>query len=117
MDVATEDLRRLFETNFWGVVYGSRIAVDNLRERGGALINLGSETSDAAVPLQGIYSASKHAVKGFTDAMRMEVEADKLPISITLIKPTAIHTPLPENAKNYLSYEPRLPPPLYAPAS
>jgi len=115
MDVPTEDLRRLFETNVWGVVYGSRIAVNNLRERGGALINVGSETSDAAVPLQGMYSASKHAVKGFTDALRMEVEADKLPISITLIKPTAIHTPFPENAKNYLEYEPRLPPPLYAP--
>lgn len=115
MDVPTEDLRRLFETNVWGVVYGSRIAVDNLRERGGALINVGSETSDAAVPLQGMYSASKHAVKGFTDALRIEVEADKLPISITLIKPTAIHTPFPENAKNYLEYEPQLPPPLYAP--
>ena len=115
MDVATVDLRRLFETNVWGVVYGSRIAVDNLRERGGALINVGSEVSDAAVPLQGMYSASKHAVKGFTDALRMEVEADKLPISITLIKPTAIHTPFPENAKNYLEYEPQLPQPLYAP--
>lgn len=115
MDVPTEDLRRLFETNFWGVVYGSRIAVENLREVGGALINVGSETSDAAVPLQGTYSASKHAVKGFTDALRMEVEADELPISITLIKPTAIHTPFPENAKNYLDYEPQLPSPLYAP--
>lgn len=115
MDVATVDLRRLFETNVWGVVYGSRIAIDNLRERGGSLINVGSEVSDAPVPLQGMYSASKHAVKGFTDALRMEVEADKLPISITLIKPTAIHTPFPENAKNYLEYEPQLPQPLYAP--
>jgi short-subunit dehydrogenase len=115
MEVPTEDLRRLFETNVWGVVYGSRIAVHNLREHGGALINVGSEVSDAVVPLQGMYSASKHAVKGFTDALRMEVEADKLPISITLIKPTAIHTPFPENAKNYLPYEPQLPQPLYAP--
>lgn len=115
MDVPTEDLRRLFETNVWGVVHGSRIAVAHLRERGGALINVGSEVSDAAVPLAAMYSASKHAVKGFTDALRMELEADKLPISITLIKPTAIHTPFPENAKNYLEYEPQLPQPLYAP--
>ena len=115
MEVPTEDLRRLFETNVWGVVYGSRIAVHNLCESGGALINVGSELSDSAVPLQGMYTASKHAVKGFTDALRMEVEADKLPISITLIKPTAIHTPFPENAKNYLPYEPQLPQPLYAP--
>jgi short-subunit dehydrogenase len=114
-DVAIEDLRRLFETNVWGVVNGSRIAVEHLRERGGALINVGSEVSDAPVPLQGMYSSSKHAVKGFTDALRMELEADKLPISVTLIKPTAIHTPFPENAKNYLPYEPQLPPPLYAP--
>ena len=114
-DVPTEDLRRLFETNVWGVVNGSKVAVGHLKNRGGALINVGSEVSDAPVPLQGMYSASKHAVKGFTDALRMELEADKLPISVTLIKPTAIHTPFPENAKNYLPYEPQLPPPLYAP--
>ncbi len=114
-DVPTEDLRRLFETNVWGVVNGSKIAVEHLRETGGALINVGSEVSDAPVPLQGMYSASKHAVKGFTDALRMELEADALPISVTLIKPTAIHTPFPENAKNYLPYEPQLPSPLYAP--
>lgn len=115
MEAPTEDFRRLFETNVWGVVNGSRVAVEHLRNRGGALINLGSEVSDSPVPLQGIYSASKHAVKGFTDSLRMEVEADGYPISVTLIKPTAIHTPFPENAKNYLPYEPQLPPPIYAP--
>lgn len=115
MEVPTEDLRRLFETNVWGVVNGSKIAVEHLRERGGALINVGSEVSDAPVPLQGTYSASKHAVKGFTDSLRIEIEGDKLPISVSLIKPTAIHTPFPENAKNYLPYEPQLPPPVYAP--
>jgi short-subunit dehydrogenase len=115
MDVPTEDLRKLFETNLWGVVNGSRIAVKHLRNHGGAIINLGSEVSDAAVPLQGIYSASKHAVKGFTDSLRMELEADGLPISVTIIKPTATHTPFTENARNYLPYEPQLPQPLYAP--
>jgi len=115
MDVSVDDLRRVFETNVWGVIYGSRIAVDCLRDNGGAIINIGSEVSDAPVPLQGIYSSSKHAVKGFTDALRIEVEADGLPVSLTLIKPTAIHTPFPENAKNYLPYEPQLPSPLYSP--
>ncbi len=115
MDVPTEDFRRLFETNLWGVVNGSRIAVEHLRENGGALINVGSEVSDSPIPLQGMYSASKHAVKGFTDALRIELEADKLPISVTLIKPTAIHTPFTENAKNYLPYEPTLPAPVFAP--
>lgn len=115
MDVPVDDLKQLFETNVWGVVNGSRIAVECLRENGGALINLGSEVSDLAIPLQGMYSASKHAVKGFTDALRMELEADGLPVSVSLVKPTATHTPFPENAKNYLPYEPQLPQPLYAP--
>ena len=114
-DVLEEDARRLFETDFWGVAAGSRVAVEHLRENGGALINIGSEVSDMVVPLLGIYCAAKHAVKGFTDTLRMEVEADKLPISVTLIKPTAIHTPFPENAKNYMPFEPKLPPPVYAP--
>jgi len=113
-DISMEDQRRLFETNFWGVVIGSRIAVPYLR-KGGALINIGSILSDRAIPLQGIYCASKHAVKGFTDSLRMELEHDRLPISVTLIKPYSIDTPYSEHAKNYLAMEPAFPPPVYAP--
>lgn len=115
VDISESDARRLFDTDFWGVVNGSRIAVDFLRENGGALINLGSEVSDAPVPLIGIYAAAKHAVKGFTDALRMELEADDLPISVTLIKPTSIHTPFVENARNYLPFEPMVTAPVYSP--
>lgn len=114
-DVSLEDQRRLFQTNFWGVVHGSLVAVEHLKQRGGALINLGSEVSDRAVPLQGIYSASKHAVKGFTDSLRLELEAEGAPVAVTLIKPAAIDTMFVEHAKNYLEVEPRLPPPIYAP--
>ena len=114
-DVAREDMQRLFQTNFWGVVHGSLVAVEHLRERGGAIINLGSEVSDRAVPLQGMYCASKHAVKGFTDSLRLELEAEEAPIAVTLIKPAAIDTMFLEHAKNYMEVEPRLPPPIYAP--
>jgi short-subunit dehydrogenase len=115
MEIKVKDQRRLFETNFWGTVYGSYVAAEHLKQRGGALINVGSTLSDRAIPIQGIYSASKHAVKGFTDALRMELEADGAPISVTLIKPAAIDTPYPHHAKNYLESEPTLPPPVYAP--
>jgi short-subunit dehydrogenase len=116
MEVKVKDQRRLFETNFWGTVYGSYVAAEHLKRRGGgALINIGSTLSDRAIPIQGIYSASKHAVKGFTDALRMELEAEGVPISVTLIKPAAIDTPYPHHAKNYLESEPTLPPPVYAP--
>jgi NAD(P)-dependent dehydrogenase (short-subunit alcohol dehydrogenase family) len=115
MEVAIEDMRRLFEVNFWGTVYGTRAAVPHLRRQGGALINMGSIVSDRAIPLQGAYSASKHAVKGFTDALRMELEEEKAPISVTLIKPSAIDTPYFQHAKNYMAVEPKPPAPVYAP--
>lgn len=115
LEIPLEDQRRLFDTNFWGVVYGSLAAARHLRGRGGAIINVGSTLSDRAIPIQGTYSASKHAVKGFTDALRMELEADGAPVSVTLIKPGAIDTPYPHHAKNYMEKEPTVPPPVYAP--
>ena len=114
-EVSDEDSHRLFDTNFWGVVYGSLVAAEHLRSRGGTIINLGSVLSDEAVPLQGMYSASKHAVKGFTDALRIELREDKAPVAITLIKPGSINTPYPQHAKNYTDRELTLPPPVYAP--
>jgi short-subunit dehydrogenase len=113
-EVPIDDSRRLFETNFWGVVHGSRTALAHLGH-GGALVNMGSVLSDRAIPLQGMYCASKHAVKGFTEALRMEVEEQGLPVSITLIKPAAVDTPYVEHARNYLDVEPSQPGPVYAP--
>src|SRR5687767_9966421 len=118
--VKMEDHRRLFETNFWGTVIGSRVACQYLLRgggpgAGGALINVGSVLSDRAIPLQGMYCASKHAVKGFTDALRMELEEEGAPISVTLIKPSAVDTPYVRHAKNYMDVEPINPPPVYAP--
>jgi Short-chain dehydrogenases of various substrate specificities len=111
-EVSEEDSRRLFDTNFWGVVNGSLAALPHLRRSQGALVNVGSEVSDAVVPLQGMYSASKHAVKGFTDALRVEVEeVEDSPVSVTLIQPTAVNTPYPHRARNYLPQEPKLPDP------
>jgi short-subunit dehydrogenase len=114
-EVSLEDQRRLFDTNFWGVVNGSLAALPYLRARGGALVNLGSEASEAALPLQSIYTASKHAVKGYTDALRVELEAEKAPVSVTLIRPAAVDTMLVAHARNYMDVRPRLPPPVYAP--
>jgi short-subunit dehydrogenase len=118
-NVSLEDHRRLFETNFWGVVNGSLEAVKHFkahqRDYTGTIINLGSEVSDVPVPLQGMYSASKHAVKGFTNSLRLELEEEHSNISVTLIKPAAIDTLFVDHAKSYLTVEPNLPPPIYAP--
>lgn len=115
-DVPIEDHRRIFDVNYFGVVHGSIVALRTLRHRGGALINIGSVISDRAISLQGPYSASKHAVKGFTDALRVEVEADDAPVSVTLIKPSSIDTPYVEHARNLLGTEGlKVPPPAYDP--
>src|SRR5687767_3740806 len=115
MDLSIEDMRRQMDINYWGQVYGSRTAVKHLRERGGALINIGSALSDRAIPLQGNYCAAKHALKAFTDALRMELEEEGVPISVTLVKPASIDTPFFEKAKTYLGVEPQPVPPVYAP--
>lgn len=114
-EVPLEDQRRVMEVSFWGVVHGALAALPYLKEAGGALINVGSVASDRAIPLQGVYCAAKHAVKGYTDTLRMEIEKANLPISVTLIKPASVDTPFVEHAKNYMQEEANYIPPIYAP--
>jgi short-subunit dehydrogenase len=111
-----EDQRRLFETNYWGLVNGSLIAAQRLREGGGAIVNVGSVLADRAVPYQGTYCATKHAVKAFTDTLRMELEIARAPISVTLIKPAAMDTPFQDHARIRMRTRGvRVPPPVYDP--
>ena len=114
-DVSIDDMRRQMDVNFWGQVYGSRTAVRHLESTGGAIINVGSALSDRAIPLQGVYCAAKHALKAFTDALRMELEEQGIPISVTLVKPASVDTPFFEKARTYLGVEPQPVPPVYAP--
>lgn len=114
-ELPLDDARRLFDVNFWGVVNGSLAALPHLDRQGGALINLGSFTSDVAAPYLGMYSASKQAIKGYTDALRIEVAMDRRPISITLIKPGPIATPVLQHQRNLLDRQATMPPPFYRP--
>jgi short-subunit dehydrogenase len=113
LETTIDESKKLFETNFWGVVNGCKVAVPVLREKGGVIINIGSVLSNVALPIQGIYSASKHAVKGYTDALRRELMAEKAPIQVTLLLPSAIDTPYPEHARSLIG-EPMQTPPVYA---
>lgn len=116
-EVGLADHERLFRTNYFGVVNGSVEAVKHFKSRGGAgaLINVGSVLGDAGSPLLGAYVASKHAVKGYTDTLRMELTRDKAEISVTLIKPSSVGTPFTDHAKSLLAERPTVPPPVYAP--
>ena len=128
MEISTDDMRRLFEVDFFGLVHGSRIAVDHFRERfgrdaraldgtapAGAIVNVGSTLSDRVVPLLGVYAAAKHAAKAFTDALRMDLEEERAPVSVSLVKPSSVDTPFYDNARNYLAREPQPTSPVYLP--
>jgi NAD(P)-dependent dehydrogenase (short-subunit alcohol dehydrogenase family) len=110
-----DEHERLFRTNYWGVVNGCLTALEHLRERGGAIITVGSITSDMPAPILGAYTASKHAAKGFVDSLRIELLAERAPVSLTLVKPSGIATPLNNHAANHLPGKAQIPPPAYAP--
>lgn len=114
-EVSLDDARRLFETNYWGMVHGTLAALPHLKQHGGALINVGSVLSETGYPLQGHYAASKHAVKGFTDSLRIELEHAEVPVAVTLIQPSAIDTPYAEHAENYMGVVGKHIPPVYEP--
>ena len=114
--VTEEDSKRLFATNFWGVVNGSLAALPHLEKQGGALINVGSAAADGPLPLQGMYACSKLAVQSFTDTLRVEVQdVDRSPVSVTLIQPATVDTPHAANAANYLGEAPAQPTPMLDP--
>ena len=108
--LSIEEHRRVFDVGYFGMVQGSMTALAHLKERGGAIINVGSVLSHRAVQLQVPYSAMKAALLGFTDALRMEIEMAGYPVSLTLVKPSATDTPYIEHARNKLG-KPSAPPP------
>lgn len=90
-DVPEAEARRLFDINFWGVVNASLAALPHLLADGGALVNVGSEVPEEDVPFQGLYASSKLAVKGFTQALRAELEEPGRPsISVTFVEPDGL---------------------------
>jgi NAD(P)-dependent dehydrogenase (short-subunit alcohol dehydrogenase family) len=115
-DQSLEDFRRVLEVNFMGQVHGARAALPHLERTGGALICVGSALSDRGVPLQGAYCASKHALKGWLDALRVELMAAGSSVRVTLVKPSSINTPLFNKAKTQLGVMPKPIGPIYDPA-
>ena len=114
--VPIADHRRTFDVNYFGTLHGCLAAAKHLRPRGGgAIVNVGSILGDRAIVQQGPYNATKHAIQGLTDTLRMELEREGAGISVTLIKPAGIDTPYPEHARNYMDEPPRIPQPLYDP--
>jgi short-subunit dehydrogenase len=114
-DTPIDEHQRLFRTNYFGTVNGCTAALRHLRELGGALITIGSIASDIPSPVMGAYAASKHAVKAFVESLRIELAASGAPVSVTLIKPSGIDTPIAQHAANHTGEEALIPAPVYDP--
>lgn len=115
-DTLPAEFARVIEVNLLGQIHGALAALPHLRRAGGgALICVSSVEGMVSLPFQSAYAASKHGVVGFLDSLRLELQREGAPISVTNILPAAINTPLFQKALTRLGVEPRPPPPVYAP--
>ena len=108
--------RRVLDVDYFGMLQGCLVALAHLRRQGGgAIINVGSILSDRALIKQPAYCAAKAAVRALTENLRMDIDREGLPVSVTLIKPSGMHTPFPEHGRNHMDVPPRIPQIVYGP--
>ena len=95
-----EDLEWIMNINFWGVVHGTKAFLPYLKDAGeGHVINTSSVFGLMGVPSQSAYNASKFAVRGFTEALRQELEMQKVNVSATSVHPGGIKTNIAKAAR------------------
>lgn len=97
---AYDDFEWLMNINFWGVVHGTKAFLPHLKAAGeGHIVNVSSVFGLISVPAQSAYNSSKFAVRGFTDALRMELEIEQCGVSCTTVHPGGIKTNIARNAR------------------
>ena len=114
-DPDPEEFKQIIDVNLTGQAYGVIAALPHLKREGGALICVSSVEARRSFPYQSAYAASKHGVEGMLEALRMEVEHEGLPVSVTNIMPAAINTPFFDKARTKLGVKPKGIPPFYQP--
>lgn len=99
-DVQMQDFQWLMKINFWGVVHGTQAFLPALIASGdGHIVNLSSIFGMISVPKQATYNAAKFAVRGYTEALRQEMQMDKLPVQVSCVHPGGIATDIARNAR------------------
>jgi len=95
-----DSFRWLMDINFWGVVNGTLAFLPHLRASGsGHVVNISSVFGLLGIPSQSAYNSAKFAVRGFTDALRTELDIERCGVSATTVHPGGIRTNIARNAR------------------
>lgn len=116
-DTSPEEFRRVLDINVIGQLNGVQAALPALRRSGGTIIIVSSAEAVVAMPWHGAYAASKHALEGAIDALRRELRAERAPVTITVVRPAVIDTPIYRHARSRMAFRPSGPHPHYRPRS
>jgi NAD(P)-dependent dehydrogenase (short-subunit alcohol dehydrogenase family) len=99
-ELRDEDFRWVMDIDFWGVVHGTQAFLPHLVASGdGQLANVSSIFGLIAVPKQAAYNAAKFAVRGFTEALRQEMEMAGSPVAVSCIHPGGVRTAIAKRAR------------------
>ncbi|HEX2018726.1 MAG TPA: SDR family oxidoreductase [Aurantimonas sp.] len=116
-DLTPEEVRRVTEVTYLGNVHGTMAALRHMRERDrGVIVQVGSSLAYRGIPLQSAYCGAKHAIRGFTDSLRTELDHSGSGIRITAVHLPAINTPQFDWARTHRRKMPRPVAPVFAPA-
>lgn len=115
-EMEAADYRRVTEVAYLGFVHGTLAALHRMLPRNrGTIIQIGSALSYRSIPLQSAYCASKHAINGFTDSLRCELDHDGSQVRITTVQMPAMNTVQFDWVKNRLPHKPQPVPPIFEP--
>jgi len=115
-EIKPDEFRRVTDVTYLGQVYGTMAALKHMRPRNrGTIVQVGSALSYRAIPLQSAYCGAKFAIRGFTDALRSELEHDGSHVRLTMVQLPAVNTPQFDWARSRLPKKLQPVPPIYQP--
>ena len=108
VDTDPDEFRRVTEVCYLGFVHGTMAALKSMRpRRRGRIIQIGSALAYRGIPLQAAYCGAKHAIRGFTDALRAELLHEESGIHVSMVDLPAVNTPQFDWARVHLRNNPR----------
>src|SRR5947207_2458067 len=110
-----DELRRVFDVNFFGGVYGYWASLPHLRDSQGTFVQVASALSYRGIPLQAAYCSTKAALRTFFETARVELQKERAGVDISVILPGAINTPQFDRARQKMGLQPMPVPPIYQP--